>query len=66
MARKAITIEDRVLQFCIEAQTPAEIERVRDICTTALAVRSGKVQAEPPKRQRKPKEAPQAKLAGVE
>lgn len=65
MARKAITIEDRMREFCKTANE-YEIIRMRDMMNNALLFRFGADDEMPkPKRTRKPKE-PQAKLAGVE
>ena len=67
MSRKAITIEDRVREVCSYA-SKEEIRAIRGICDNALYFRwpEDAARSPKPKRTRKPKEAPQTRLAGVE
>ena len=66
MARKAITIEDRVREFCKTAPIES-IKGIKAICDDAIYFRPDiGLSSEPvQKRQRKAKEAPQAKPAVV-
>lgn len=63
MARKAITIEERLRDFCCTATTE-EIRAAQAMLDLAVHIRSGG-NGEPP-RKRTRKDEPQAKLAGVQ
>lgn len=65
MARQKITIEDRLTDFCCAASDEEICAMIR-LLETALKLRVALSQGDPVKRQRKPKDAPQAKPAGVE
>ena len=65
MSRKAITIEERLTEHLMVADRP-EVEKLLNLCATALRFRFSIASPSPQKRQRKPKPEPQAKLAGVE